>query len=52
MVIEMTTIAIDVKVRAKLEKLKVHPKEPSNDVIKRLLESYEKCGGNNGDKKK
>jgi predicted CopG family antitoxin len=29
-------------VKKKLERLKVHPREPFNDVIKRLIEFYEK----------
>ncbi|MEM3504909.1 MAG: hypothetical protein QW532_01620 [Archaeoglobaceae archaeon] len=33
----------------KLRKLKIHEREPFNDVIKRLLDLYEKCGG--GEKK-
>jgi len=44
MVITMkTTIAISKGTKKKLDKLKVHPREPYDDVIKRLLE---KCRGN------
>jgi len=35
---EMTTIQVSKETKAKLEKLKVHPREPYEDVIKRLLE--------------
>jgi len=46
----MTTIKIDPKVKKKLEDLKVHPREPYNDVIRRLLEHYEKSLGKMGRK--
>ncbi len=37
MFITTTTIAIDAEVRAKIEKLKVHPRETVNDVLRRVL---------------
>jgi len=33
-----TTIAISKEIKEQLDKLKVHPREPYEDVIKRLLE--------------
>lgn len=36
-----TTIAVTIDLREELEKLKVHPREPVGDVIKRLLERSE-----------
>ncbi|MEM4004669.1 MAG: BfmA/BtgA family mobilization protein [Desulfurococcaceae archaeon] len=38
----MTTIKVSVETKKRLDKLKVHPREPYEDVIKRLLEFYEK----------
>lgn len=35
----ITTIAIDVELKKELDRLKVHRREPYNDVIKRLLKS-------------
>jgi predicted CopG family antitoxin len=37
-----TTIQVDESIKARLDKLKLHPREPYSDVIKRLLEFYEK----------
>jgi len=42
MMSEKTTIQIEEDVKKKLERLKIHPREPFNDVIKRLIEFYEK----------
>lgn len=39
---ERKTIWVDVEVWERLRKLKVHEREPFNDVIKRLLEFYER----------
>jgi len=38
---EKTTIQISSEIKAKLDKLKVHPREPYEDVIRRLLDFYE-----------
>jgi len=35
---EMTTIAVSKETKARLDELKVHPREPYEDIIKRLLE--------------
>lgn len=35
----ITTIAISRETKLKLDKLKVHPREPYEDVIKRLLKN-------------
>jgi len=37
-----TTIQIYKEVKKKLDALKIHPREPYNDVIKRLIEKWEK----------
>ena len=37
-----TTVQIDLETKKRLDKLKVHPRKPYNDVIKRLLDHYEK----------
>jgi predicted CopG family antitoxin len=37
----ITTIAIEEEIKKKLEKMKVHPREPYNDVIKRILKKLE-----------
>ena len=37
-----STIAISKEVKEKLDRLKVHPREPYEDVIKRLIEKWEK----------
>lgn len=34
-----TTIQVDSKIKTRLESLKVHPREPFNSVITRLIES-------------
>lgn len=31
--------------KEELERLKVHPRETYDDVIRRLIEAYRKCGG-------
>ena len=36
-----TTIQIDIEIKKRLDQLKVHPREPYNDVIKRLLDHYQ-----------
>jgi len=36
-----STIQVDEEVKVKLDKLKIHPREPYSDVIKRLIEFYE-----------
>jgi len=36
-----STIGITNELKEKLSKLKVHPREPFNDVIKKLLDYYE-----------
>lgn len=38
---EMTTIAVSQKTKARLERLKVHPRESFEDVIVRLLKRKE-----------
>lgn len=38
-----TTIQITENTRERLEKLKVHPKEPVKDVVDRILEKYEEA---------
>jgi len=35
-----TTISLESETVEKLKKLKIHPREPIEDVIKRLLNSY------------
>ncbi|MGQ9513891.1 MAG: DUF7557 family protein [Thermoproteota archaeon] len=37
-----TTIAISKEVKKELDRLKVHPREPYEDVIKRLIERSRK----------
>jgi len=37
-----TTIAVSKETKKKLDRLKVHPREPYEDVIKRLIERWEK----------
>jgi len=37
-----STIAVSNETKQKLDKLKVHPREPYEDVIKRLIEKCEK----------
>ncbi len=37
-----STIAISKEVKEKLDRLKVHPREPYEDVIVRLIEKWEK----------
>jgi len=39
---EGTTIHISRETKGKLDKIKVHPREPYEDVIKRLIEKWEK----------
>ena len=36
-----TTITLDSELVEKLKKLKIHPREPMEDVIKRLLDAEE-----------
>ena len=36
-----TTIQISKETKEELDGLKIHPREPYNDVLKRLLVSYE-----------
>jgi len=38
----MTTIHISKETKEKLDKLKIHPREPVGDVVKRLLDKLEK----------
>ena len=40
----MTTIAIAVYDRARLDRLKVHRREPYGDVVSRLIDHAEKTG--------
>jgi hypothetical protein len=40
--VEKTTIQVTDETVNRLEVLKVHPREPWNDVVVRLLDSYEK----------
>jgi len=49
---EKTTIAVTLKTKAHLDKLKIHPREPYDDVINRLLKHNDKVKGGeaNGDK--
>lgn len=35
----MNTIKVSEEVKANLDKLKVHPREPYSDVIKKLMEA-------------
>lgn len=35
---ELTTISISTNIKEKLDKLKIHPREPYNEVMERLLE--------------
>ncbi len=35
----ITTIALSEKTKSELDKLKVHPREPYEDVIKRLIKN-------------
>ena len=37
-----TTVSLDSGTVEKLKKFKVHPREPVEDVLKRLLDAYEK----------
>jgi predicted CopG family antitoxin len=37
-----TTIAVSMETKEKLDRLKVHPREPYEDVIKRLIAKCEK----------
>ncbi|MEM3832411.1 MAG: antitoxin VapB family protein [Thermoprotei archaeon] len=37
-----STIAVSKEVKEKLDRLKVHPRETYEDVIKRLIERWEK----------
>ena len=39
---KMTTIAISEETKEKLNRLKVHPREPYEDVIKKLIEKCER----------
>jgi len=39
---KMTTIAISEETKEKLDRLKVHPREPYEDVIKKLIEKCER----------
>jgi len=39
---EKTTVQISKETKAKLDRLKVHPREPYEDVIKRLIEKCKK----------
>ena len=39
---EYSTIRISKTLKKKLDELKVHPREPYNDVINRLIEKCEK----------
>ncbi len=43
-----TTIAIAVEDKARLDKLKVHRREPYRDVVRRVLDQIEKTGGLRG----
>ena len=46
----MTTISVSKELKEKLKKLKVHPREPYEDVIWRLIREVERrdrCGGKN-----
>lgn len=36
-----TTIVIEEKVKKRLKDLKIHPREPYNDVLKRILDKVE-----------
>ena len=38
----ITTIAISEKTKMELDKLKKHPREPYEDVVKRLIENIKK----------
>ena len=37
-----TTIAINKELKSRLDKLKVHPREPYQEVIKRILDNMKK----------
>jgi len=38
------TIKVSAEVKRKLDSLKVHPRETYEDVIRRLIDSYERSG--------
>jgi len=42
---EMTTIAVSVGVKDELEELKVHPAQPYNEVLIKLLRFFDEKGG-------
>jgi len=41
MMARKSTIQVDNDLKARLDKLKIHPREPYSDVIKRLVDFYE-----------
>ena len=41
------TIRVVAEVKEKLDRLKIHPRETYSDLIKRLIDFYEKNGGKN-----
>ena len=45
----VTTIQLDEKLKAKLNKMKVHPRETYNELISRLVNSYS-CMGKEADR--
>ncbi|MHC1627881.1 MAG: DUF7557 family protein [Candidatus Nezhaarchaeales archaeon] len=38
--VKKTTIQVSRELKAELDKLKVHPREPYEDVLKRLVKAY------------
>jgi len=40
---ESTYIRINKKIKEKLNKLKVHPRQSYNEIIEKLLKAYKKC---------
>jgi len=37
-----TTMVVEEEVKKRLDKIKLHPREPYNDVIKRIIDEIEK----------
>ena len=42
---DIVSFQIGLETKKRLNQLKIHPREPYNDVIKRLLDHYEKEEG-------
>jgi hypothetical protein len=41
-----TTIHLSIETKQELDKLKVHPRQPYEEIIKKLLEEYKKVKAN------